>query len=61
MKKVLGFQYCIPFASRQIVNLLGVNGVRIMPGTSRNSETAFFIKCFGVFLYGEFPSSIIKD
>lgn len=31
---------CISFASRQIVNLLGANGVHIMPGTS-SSEKSF--------------------
>lgn len=33
---VLGSQFCIPFAYRQIVNLLGANGVYFLPGTSKN-------------------------
>lgn len=33
MKEILGCQFCISFASRQIVNLLGVNGVHITSGT----------------------------
>lgn len=39
--KMLGiYGICISFASRQIVNLLGANGVHIMPGTS-SSEKSF--------------------
>lgn len=37
MKKVLGFQYYIPFATRQIVNLMVANGVYVLPGTSKKS------------------------
>ena len=53
---------CISFASRQIVNLLGANGVHIMPGTSKNknSENCFFKSVFGVFCYRELFAHSIK-
>lgn len=34
---VLGSQFCIPFASRQIVNLMVANCVYVLPGTSKKS------------------------
>lgn len=34
---------CISFASRQIVNLLGANGVHIMPGTSIIKSRNYFL------------------
>lgn len=34
----LGSQFCIPFASRQIVNLVVANGVFLPPGTSQKKD-----------------------
>lgn len=49
--KMLGiYGICISFASRQIVNLLGANGVHIMPGTSKNKTPKLLLKVFRSFL-----------
>lgn len=49
--KMLGiYGICISFASRQIVNLLGANGVHIMPGTSKNKTPKLLFKSVSEFL-----------
>lgn len=53
MKQVLGFQYCIPFAARQIVNLMVNNCVYVPPGTSKHSKS-LEQKCSGLLSYIDF-------
>ena len=48
--KMLGiYGICISFASRQIVHLLGANGVHIMPGTSKNKTPKLLFKSVSEF------------
>lgn len=42
MRKALDSLFCIPFASRQVVNLLEANGVYFPPGTSER------VKCLAL-------------